>query len=456
MALRDEFRKFLFRGNVVDLAVAVVVGAAFSKIVSALVDDLVMPIVSVLLPAGGWRDFTVSPTAKMTFKLGHFIGSVVDFVIVSFVIFLVLVKFVSFVTRTHDKPAVTKACPECLENVPVAAKRCKFCTSALTALLLVLTGLCAFGAAPAYAQDAPVPKFDYGKVEEVKAVEWRAMVKGGGLLTGGNSQTQAGTLSGSASRKSGDDRFALDAAASYGRARNRVFAPADGMTISGPADVQRRSETATNNWTGRARYDRFFTVNNSVYLVGAIGADKVAGKKLFGGGQVGYSRQVYKDDMHLVVAELGYDLSFESYSAGNARAVTIHSGRVFFGDIVKLSAATGVFANVEALVNLNREGNAKDATDSTGQGTGVDSFKDTRAQAKLGLTTTLWKNVSFGFGFGLRYDQNPAPLAAPKGLVYGSMPVVRPDGTTGTVQTFQAFANKWDTLTEANLVVTFL
>lgn len=130
MSVKDEFKTFLFRGNVVDLAVGVVIGGAFGKIVSAMVEDLVMPLVSALLPGGSWRELTVTP---LGFKVGHMLGVTLDFLIVATVIFVVMVKFVGAVNKKAPAPpaAPVKACGECLENVPVAAKRCKFCTSVL-------------------------------------------------------------------------------------------------------------------------------------------------------------------------------------------------------------------------------------------------------------------------------------------------------------------------------------
>ena len=102
MALRKDFRDFVFRGNVVDLAVAVVVGGAFGKIVTALVEDLVMPFVGIVLPSGQWREWIWSPVANLHLKVGHFVGSVVDFVIIAFAIFLVLVKFVGGIKTASD------------------------------------------------------------------------------------------------------------------------------------------------------------------------------------------------------------------------------------------------------------------------------------------------------------------------------------------------------------------
>jgi large conductance mechanosensitive channel len=134
MSLRKDFREFVFRGNVVDLAIAVVVGGAFGKIVTALVEDLVMPLVGIVLPAGQWRDWVWSPIPNLNLKIGHLASSVIDFVIIAFAIFIVLVKFVGGLKNKIDPAkAVTKTCSECAELIPIAARRCKFCTSELKA-----------------------------------------------------------------------------------------------------------------------------------------------------------------------------------------------------------------------------------------------------------------------------------------------------------------------------------
>lgn len=131
MSVVKDFGSFIKKGNVVDLAIAVVIGAAFGKIVSAAVADLVMPLVNALVPQGDWRKWEVSP---LHFRVGDFLGTVVDFLIVAGVIFLVMVKLLGAATRKTSPDAVaaaTKTCPDCLETIPVAARRCRACTSVL-------------------------------------------------------------------------------------------------------------------------------------------------------------------------------------------------------------------------------------------------------------------------------------------------------------------------------------
>jgi len=286
------------------------------------------------------------------------------------------------------------------------------------------------------------PKFEYGKPEEVKAVEWKAQAKGGFLLTTGNSQTQGGVFAANVSRKEGNNKLALEGGVAYGHTNNRFAVPVAGTTTY---EVQRIEVTSTNNYYGKGRYDRFFTTNNAGYLSAQAGADKIVGKSFFGGGQIGYSRQLYKSDLQLVVAELGYDLSHERYVQQPPKVldpVTIHSARVFVGESLKLSAATGVTASVEALFNLNKEVAAIDVSTAM---PGVPAFKDTRVLGKLGLTTTLFKQLSIGFGFTLKYDQNPALAPRPSNAAATDTPV-NPN----------EFADKVDTLSEVTLIFTFL
>jgi large conductance mechanosensitive channel len=449
MKVLKEFKEFINKGNVVDLAVAVVIGAAFGKIVSAIVADLVMPLVNAVMPQGDWRKWEVTP---LHFRVGDFLGTLVDFTIVSFVIFIVMVKLVGTVNR---KAPATKECPECLEMVPKAAKRCRACTSVFTVLALMLL------AGPAFAQGNPT--FTYGKPEEVKAdapppppVEWKAVSKGNLLYSTGNSQTTNVGLGLSLSRRESANKFSFDAAMAYGRSNMPlalVGPNTDPATMATTPTVitgiGRNEVTTTNNWLTKARYDRFFTANNSGYLTGLAAADRIVGKSFVGGGQIGYSRQVVKNDFHVLVSELGYDFSHERYVAQPDRVidpVTIHSARLFVGETLKMSPTSGATMSVEALFNLNRETNALDAGSGPPATKGVAPFRDTRVVGKVGLTTTVLGRLSAGFGFTLRYDQNPAPRPIPSGTPPG-IPYA-----TGV----QPFSEKVDTLAEATLIYTFI
>jgi large conductance mechanosensitive channel len=146
MALWNDFKQFAFKGNAVDLAVGVVIGAAFGKIVTAVVDDLIMPVVALVLPNGNWRQGgvvlkhgtqAIDPTTgfrpdDVILKYGNLLGVILDFLIVAFVLFLIVSKVVKAAEkRLAGKPAAatTRECPYCLETIPVKARRCKACAS---------------------------------------------------------------------------------------------------------------------------------------------------------------------------------------------------------------------------------------------------------------------------------------------------------------------------------------
>lgn len=131
-----EFRTFIARGNVIDLAVGVIIGAAFGKIVSSLVDDIIMPPIGLLL---GGVDFSKMMLVlkdgpePVAIKYGAFINLLIQFIIVAFVIFMI-VKAVNRMKK--DEPAAdptTKGCPYCAMEIPLAATRCGHCTSELKA-----------------------------------------------------------------------------------------------------------------------------------------------------------------------------------------------------------------------------------------------------------------------------------------------------------------------------------
>lgn len=129
----QDFKKFILRGNVVDLAVAVVIGAAFTAIVTALVRDFVTPLLAAI---GGKPDFSnlYFTLNKSHFMYGDFLNAVISFILVALVVFFLVVqpinKLIAYSQRGKESQDPTeKQCPECLSNIPIGAKRCAFCTS---------------------------------------------------------------------------------------------------------------------------------------------------------------------------------------------------------------------------------------------------------------------------------------------------------------------------------------
>lgn len=131
-----EFKQFLLRGNVVDLAVGVVIGAAFGTIVTALVTDLLTPLISAIAKTPDFNGLTFTINGSK-FLYGHFINSLISFLLVSGSVFFFVVKPMNLlIARSRSKkelPAdpTTKKCPECLSEVPIEAKRCSHCTQAI-------------------------------------------------------------------------------------------------------------------------------------------------------------------------------------------------------------------------------------------------------------------------------------------------------------------------------------
>jgi len=131
------FKQFLLRGNVLDLAVAVIMGAAFGGVVTALVKDLMTPLIAAIV---GKPDFSAItfPVNNSKFAIGDFINAVVSFLLVGTAVYFFVVLPVNKILarlRRGEAPVdpTTKKCPECLSEVPIAARKCAFCTSALPA-----------------------------------------------------------------------------------------------------------------------------------------------------------------------------------------------------------------------------------------------------------------------------------------------------------------------------------
>ena len=146
MSIVSEFKEFAMKGNVVDLAVGVIIGGAFGKIVDSFVKDVVMPIIGRMLGGVDFKHLYLNLGDKVfetleaaekagapIVKYGAFINSVVDFVIIAFAIFMAI-KVMNRLKRAEEAPAAaptTRECPHCLSAIPLKASRCPHCTSQL-------------------------------------------------------------------------------------------------------------------------------------------------------------------------------------------------------------------------------------------------------------------------------------------------------------------------------------
>lgn len=135
--LLNEFKAFIMRGNVVDLAIAVVIGAAFGAVVTALVADIITPLIAAIggQPNFGNLTFTINHSQ---FKYGDFINAVISFIILAAVIFFLVIKPLNWL-QSRGKQALppdptTRECPYCISEIPIQATRCAFCTQEVPAV----------------------------------------------------------------------------------------------------------------------------------------------------------------------------------------------------------------------------------------------------------------------------------------------------------------------------------
>jgi large conductance mechanosensitive channel len=139
-----EFKEFAMRGNVIDLAVGVIIGAAFGKIVSSLVDDVIMPPLGQLLGKVDFKDFFISLNGQHyasladakahtapTLNYGLFVNTIINFLIVAFCVFLLVHQVNRWTRKPQPAPSesTTKECPQCTMTIPMRAKKCPHCTT---------------------------------------------------------------------------------------------------------------------------------------------------------------------------------------------------------------------------------------------------------------------------------------------------------------------------------------
>jgi large conductance mechanosensitive channel len=139
-----EFKEFAVKGNAIDLAIGVIIGAAFGKVVSTLVSDILMPPLGLLMGKVDFSNLFISLTGEPfatlaeakkagapTINYGLFINTLIDFIIVAFAVFLVVKQLNRLKKAPPEEAPSTKACPRCCSSVPLAASRCPFCTTDL-------------------------------------------------------------------------------------------------------------------------------------------------------------------------------------------------------------------------------------------------------------------------------------------------------------------------------------
>lgn len=127
-SLLEEFKAFAFKGNVIDLAVAFVIGVAFGAVINSFVNNIIMPLVSYVSPSADYRTWMIGRV-----EIGLFLGALLNFLIIAAAVFLAVVKLRQLVMRPKAVEMTTKVCPACTMDIPTLARRCPHCTSELPA-----------------------------------------------------------------------------------------------------------------------------------------------------------------------------------------------------------------------------------------------------------------------------------------------------------------------------------
>ncbi len=278
------------------------------------------------------------------------------------------------------------------------------------------------------------PKFSMGKLDDVKDIKevvWTATGEAGLVATTGNSQSTTITAGATVIRKDVSNKFEGNLSGTFARATTRVATDLDGDAAISENELSDATATSAENASLKLRYDRYLTELDSLYIAALGTVDRPAGKEFQGGGQIGYSRSLYKTEDHQALAELGYDLSYLRLDAGDSTA--IHSVRGFVGYKGKIKKETALEASAEALFNGN--------TLTFGERESK-PFRDARVNGMVGVTTSLSSKLSLSASFAVRFDNFPAPLAK-----VGDLPFA---------PGFEPAADRLDTTTKITLIVKIL
>jgi hypothetical protein len=286
----------------------------------------------------------------------------------------------------------------------------------------------------ATASSAAAQKFEYGKydeVKDVKKVEWNATAEAGLVFTTGNSESVSGAGGIKASRKTGRNKLTLEGSAAYAKSGLWILFDQNGNGLIDDNTEIISAETVTaETLAAKLRYDRFLTDLNSLFIAGLASRDTPAGKEAVWGGQVGYSRSLYKSKTALTLGEFGYDYSRED-GVAKGPAISIHSLRAFLGHKATMTEGTDLDASMELLTNLNT------LTLPTGRDGGP--FQDTRFNVKVAISAKIGKNLAVQTSIECKYDRRPSPLAI-KNLAMGFVPE----------------SQRLDTIMKASFIYTFV
>ena len=253
------------------------------------------------------------------------------------------------------------------------------------------------------------PTFAYGNyadVKDVKKPEWIASAELGMVFITGTTDNTTASGGLHVSRKAGNNKLSLDATGAYAKTGTLVLDDMNGNgVIDSTSELRELDAVTAETLDAKARYDRFLTDFNSLYVAALVGRDLPAGTLAELGGQTGYSRRLYKSKTAETVGEVGFDYSREDLAVGPE--VTVLSGRAFVGHKGQLTAGTTLDASLEALTNFNRE------TLPTHQDGAP--FLDTRVNLKIAIAAKIATSLAFSTSLEAHFDNRPGPLVLPAG-----------------------------------------
>jgi hypothetical protein len=236
-------------------------------------------------------------------------------------------------------------------------------------------------------------------------------------------------------------RYSLTAAYAFAKSSTyTVPNPPPTAPITSLDQLESTTTLSARLWNVIPRFDQWLIHKNapfdtSVYLLGDIGSDYAAGKKLYGGGQAGVSTLLVKSGPHRLIGEIGFDFTYLEPYVGDAYSIA--SLRAALAYVLEISKTTKVTAGVEYLNNVNDEAGAPNSPDVTA--VGVPAFQDQRVNGVVGVTTQLWDRLSLNLTWTGRFDAKPNLAQLPKGLPAGSAAYLKTFDSIAQIQFVYTF-----------------
>jgi len=304
--------------------------------------------------------------------------------------------------------------------------------------------LALLAAGPALAQaTTEAPKFTYTEAPKADAVPtgWKVEATAGLLWLSGNSNSTSLSAGLAVKYDAVWQRYSLVAAYAFAKSSTyTVPNPPPTTPITSLDQLDSTTTLSARLWSVIPRFDQWLIhkdapFDTSVYLLGDIGSDYAAGKKLYGGGQAGVSTLLVKSGPHRLIGEIGFDFTYLEPYVGDAYSIA--SLRAALAYVLEISKTTKVTAGVEYLTNVNDETGAPNSPDVTA--VGVPAFQDQRVNGVVGVTTQLWDRLSLNLTWTGRFDAKPNLAQLPKGLPAGSAAYLKTFDSIAQIQFLYTF-----------------